>query len=319
MREKLELKILALVVSLLLIGIIAAGLMVLTIEKKSLYSITEASSEATAKVIAKDVERTMIEGRADLVKAMLQELKGASGAEEISLINYAGRAAFEKNAPATEAGVMKKIAQTKAPFRKRGVTELTFYKPLENTERCRSCHANDPEVLGAVKTSISIAKEYDHAKRLILIVILATILACFAFSFILWTMIRRMVIVPVKSLEEAAIKLSEGDMSFKVQVKSRDEIGRFTGAIRDSLLSISGILQRIKDVSKRVTRVAADVEGESRKVVEGTMLETEAINNISSSIEELNAVVSEIADGTEGLAASAEETAAAMEEMVTSI
>ncbi len=319
MREKLELKILALVVSLLLIGIIAAGFMVLTIEKKSLYSITEASSEATAKVIAKDVERTMLEGRADLAKAMLQELKGASGAEEISLINYAGRAAFEKNAPATEAGVMKKIAQTKAPFRKRGVTELTFYKPLENTERCRSCHANDPEVLGAVKTSISIAKEYDHAKRLILIVILATILACFAFSFVLWAMIRRMVIVPVKSLEDAAMKLSEGDMSFKVQVRSRDEIGRFTAAIRDSLLSISGILQRIKDVSKRVTRVAADVEMESRKVVEGTMLETEAINNISSSIEELNAVVSEIADGTEGLAASAEETSAAMEEMVTSI
>ncbi|MDA8434028.1 MAG: hypothetical protein M0Z60_13865, partial [Nitrospiraceae bacterium] len=99
MREKLELKILALVVSLLLIGIIAAGFMVLTIEKKSLYSITEASSEATAKVIAKDVERTMLEGRADLAKAMLQELKGASGAEEISLINYAGRSAFEKNAP----------------------------------------------------------------------------------------------------------------------------------------------------------------------------------------------------------------------------
>ena len=319
MREKLELKILALVVSLLLIGIIAAGLMVLTIEKKSLYSITEASSEATAKVIAKEVERTMLEGRADLVKAMLQELKGASGAEEISLINYAGRAAFEKNAPTTEAGVMKKIAQTKAPFVERGLTELTFYKPLENTERCRSCHANDPEMLGAVKTSISIAREYDHAKRLILIVILATILACFAFSFILWVMIRRMVIVPVKSLEEAATKLSEGDMSFKVQVKSRDEIGRFTGAIRDSLFSISGILQRIKDVSKRVTRVAADVERESRKVAEGTMLETEAINNISSSIEELNAVISEIADGTDGLAASAEETAAAMEEMVTSI
>jgi methyl-accepting chemotaxis protein len=319
MREKLELKILALVLSLLLIGIIAAGLMVLTIEKKSLYSITEASSEATARVIAKDVERTMLEGRADLAKGMLQELKGASGAEEISLINHAGRPAFEQNAPAAEAAIMKRIAQTKAPAVERGVTELTFYKPLENTERCRSCHANDPEVLGAVKTSISIAKEYDRAKRMILIVILATILACFAFSFILWAMIRRMVIIPVKSLEDAAMKLSEGDMSFRVQVKSRDEIGRFTGAIRDSLLSISGILQRIKDVSKRVTRVAVDVERESRKVVEGTMLETEAINNISSSIEELNAVVSEIADGTDGLAASAEETAAAMEEMVTSI
>jgi phosphate/phosphite/phosphonate ABC transporter binding protein len=319
MREKLELKILALVVVLLLVGIIAAGFMVLTIEKKSLYSITEASSEATAKVIAKDVERSMLEGRADLAKALMAELKGASGAEEVSVLNYAGRPAFEKDAPPVEAEVMQKIAQTKAPLKVIGVTRITFYKPLENSERCRTCHANDPEMLGAVKTSISLEKEYEHSKRLILIVILLTILACFAFSFILWVMIRRMVINPVKSLEGAATRLSEGDMSFKVDVRGKDEIGRFTGAIRESLLSISGILRRIKDVSKRVTRVAADVEREAKKVVEGTIIETEAITNISSSIEELNAVISEIADGTDGLAASAEETAASMEEMVTSI
>jgi phosphate/phosphite/phosphonate ABC transporter binding protein len=319
MHEKLEMKILALVVLLLLIGIVAAGFMVLTIEKKSLYSITEASSESTANVIAKDVERTMLEGRADIVKSLLTELKGASGAEDISLWNFSGRPAFENNAAPVEAEVMKEIARTKAPKRMTGVTRITYYKPLENSARCRTCHENDPEILGAVKTSISIEKEYNNAKRLIMIVILATIFASFAFSFILWAMIRRTVITPVKALEGAAMKLSEGDMSFRVRVKGRDEIGRFTGAIRDSLLSISGILQRIKDASKRVTRVAGDVERESKKVAEGTMTETEAINNISSSIEELNAVISEIADGTDGLAASAEETAASMEEMVTSI
>jgi phosphate/phosphite/phosphonate ABC transporter binding protein len=319
MREKLELKILTLVVTLLLVGIVGAGFMVLTIEKKSLYSITGASSESTARVIAKDVERSMLEGRADVVKSLLKELKGASGAEDISLWNSEGSPAFEKGAPAAEAEVMKEIEKTKAPKMVTGVTTITFYQPLIKSERCNTCHEKDPDVIGAVKTSISIAKEYANAKKLIMIVILATVLASLAFSFVLWMMVRRMVITPVKSLEDAAMKLSGGDMSFKVEVKSKDEIGRFAGEIRDSLLSISSILQRVKEASKRVTRVAADVEKESRKVAEGTMTETEAINNISSSIEEMNAVISEIADGTDGLAASAEETAASMEEMVTSI
>ena len=319
MREKLELKILALVVSMLLAGIIIAGVMVLTIEKRSLYSMTETSSESTAKVIAKDVERTMIEGRADLTRGLVEELRDASGAEEISLLNYRGATAFDKAAPATEADIMRKIAQTKAPVFVRGVKKLTYYKPLENTQKCRSCHANDPVILGAVKTSISIAKEYADATRMVVIVILVTVLACFIFSIILWAMIRKMVIMPVKSLEDAAAKLSEGDMSFKVEVKSTDEIGRLSKAIRESLVSISGILRRIQDVSKRVTRVAADVESESRKVVDGTIVETEAINNISASIEELNAVISEIAGGTDGLAASAEETSASMVQMVTNI
>ncbi len=319
MREKLELKILTLVIILLLIGIFVAGFMVLTIEKASLYSITEASSEATARIIASDVERTMLEGRADVTKALVDDLKGASGFEEISVLNFQGRTAFHKESPVTEGEAMKKIFQTKAPLLFRDVKKLTFFKPLENKEKCKGCHATDPEMLGAVKMSISIEKEYDKATNLIIIVVLATVFASFCFSIVLWAMIRRMVITPIKSLENAALKLSEGDMSFKADVKSRDEIGRFGKAIQVSLMSISGILQRIKEVSSRISNVAEDVEKESKKVADGTMLETEAITNISSSIEEMNAAISEIADGTEGLAASAEETAASMEEMVTSI
>lgn len=319
MRERLELKILILVVVLLLIGIFAAGFMVMTIEKSSLYSITEAGSESTAKVIAGDVERTMLEGRADITRQLVRDLKGTGGVEEISLVNHEGRSAFEKGMPPSESDVMKKIAHTKSAFLRRDVKKLTYYKPLENKEKCRTCHANDPEILGAVKISFSIEKEYSDAMKLIAIVMLATILACFCFSIVLWAMIRKMVITPIKSLENAAMKLSEGDMSFDVKLGGKDEIGRFSRAIHDSLLSFSSILRRIKDVSRRVSRVSEDVGSESRKIGEGTALETEAVSNISASIEEINAVVAEIADSTDGLAASAEETAASMEQMVTSI
>lgn len=319
MREKLELKILTLVVILLLIGVLSAGFMVLTIEKSSLYSITEASSEGTAKIIAKDIERTMLEGKAEVTKNLVQELKDVSGIEEIKVLHYEGREAFSKGTPALESVVMKKISETKTPVFIRDVKRLTFYKPLENVERCKACHAGEPAILGAVKISISIEKEYNRATTLIIIVIMATVLACFCFSIVLWAMIRKMVITPIKHLEDAALKLSAGDMSFKVQIKSQDEIGRFNKAIKDSLLSISGILRRIKEVSVRISQVAEDVEKESKKVVDGTILETEAITNISTSIEEMNAAITEIADGTEGLAASAEETAASMEQMVTSI
>ncbi len=319
MREKLELKILALVVTLLMIGIVTAGFMVMTIEKSSLYSITEASSESTAKIIAQDIERTMLEGRADIARQFLHDLKGKSGVEEIGVLNYEGRPAFEREKPALEGDVMKAIARNKAAFLRRETKKLVFYRPLENTEQCRNCHSTDPEILGAVKISFSIEKQYNESIRLISIVMLATIFASFCFSIILWAMIRRMVITPVKSLEEAALNLAEGDMSFKVEMKGKDEIGRFSRAIHDSLLSISSILRRVKDVSARISRVSEDVGKESKKIGEGTSLESEAVSNISSSIEEMNAVVSEIADGTDGLAASAEETSASMEQMVTSI
>ena len=319
MREKLELKIVAIVAVLLLLGIFAAGFMVMTIEKKSLYSITGSGAEATAKIIARDVERVMLEGRADLTKTLVDDLRGASGIEDISVLNFQGRAAFNKDAPATDAGILKKIAETKSPQKINEKTRIIFYEALKNKEQCRACHANDPEILGAVKVSISIEQEYNRSMNLILIVILATVIACLSFSIILWVMIRRMVISPIKSLEKAAHELYHGDLSFDIDLKNKDEIGRFGRAIKDSMLSISGILKRIREISTRIAYVAEEVEVESKKVVDGTVLESGAVADISASIEEMNAAISEIAEGSESLAASAEEAVVSVEEMVTSI
>ncbi len=319
MRERLELKILTLVMILLIVGILSAGFMVLTIEKKTLYNITESSLESTATIIAQDIARTMIEGKADVTKSMVQELKVLKSIKELTILHYDGHHAFSSDLQTREDAVMKQLAETKKAFSVRDVKQMTYYKPLINEDRCKSCHATDPAVLGAVKVSLSIEKEYRDAVFYIVFVIAATILAAIFFSAVLWFMIRRMVIQPVKAVEDAAQKLSEGDMTFGAEIRSIDEIGRASKAIKQSMFSLSDILRRIKEVTKRVNNVVREVESESRKIVEGAVMETEAITNISSSIEEMNAAISDIADGTEGLAASAEQTAASMEEMVTSI
>jgi len=319
MRERLELKILTVVIVLLIVGILSAGFMVLTIEKKSLYGITEASLDSTATIIAQDIARTMLEGKADVTKAMMQELKGLKSIEELIVLHYDGHQAFSGDTQARESSVMKQLSETKKSFSVRDVKKLTYYKPLLNEERCKTCHATDPVVLGAVKISLSIEKEYHDAIGNIILVVSVTILAAVFFSAVLWFMIRRMVIKPVKAVENAARKLSEGDMAFDVEIRSSDEIGRASKAINQSMFSLSDILRRIKDVTIRVNHVVLEVESESRKVVEGSVMETEAIADISSSMQEMNAAISDIAEGTEGLAASAEETAASMEEMVTSI
>jgi len=319
MRERLELKILTLVLVLLVIGILAAGIMVLTIEKKSLSSISGSSLESTADIIAHDIVRTMLEGKADVTKAMMQELKGIRGLEELAVIRYDGRHAFSTNTAPTETAVMKQITESRMPVQVPGVKKMTFYRPLENEARCKACHMNDPAILGAVKISLSIEKEYNRAVRLIILVILCTIAASVCLSGVLWYMIRRMVIKPVKAVEEAAQKLAGGDMSFPGEVAGADEIGRAGAAIRLSLFSLSDILKRVRDITRRFNHLVEEMESESRKAIEGATLETDAVGNISASVEEMNAAISDIADGTEGLAASAEQTAASMDDMVTSI
>lgn len=319
MSEKLELKIIITVLSMLFIGIVLAGVMTMLIEKSTLYGITEENSKTTAAIVTKNVERTMIENRPDLTKELVEGIRGVGGIEDIRIINFEGREAFKKDSPAEEAATIKKLIDTKMPVMIKDAKKFVLYKPLENTSSCKGCHAQEGALLGAVKVSLSIEKEYDKAMKSIVTVIVLTVLGALGFSLVLWFMLRKMIIVPVKAIEMAASRLAEGDLSFETDIKGKDEIARLSQSVKESIGSLGRILQRIKDVSLRISRVAGNVEKDSKKVVDGTQLEAEAVADISSSVEELNAAISEITESTEGLAASTEETAASMDEIATSI
>ncbi|MCX5717328.1 MAG: phosphate/phosphite/phosphonate ABC transporter substrate-binding protein [Nitrospirae bacterium] len=319
MREKLELKIIISVFVMLLVGVVLAGTMAMLIEKSTLYGITRENSETTATIIKKDIEMTMLENRPDLTKKLIDSLRGTAGIADLHVINSEGREAFKKDVPVTEYDAINKIISTKAPIAIEDAKGYVFYKPLENTPSCKGCHSQKGDILGAVKVSLSIEKEYERAKKSVITVILLTIVGALGFSLVLWLMLRRMVILPIKAMEKAALKLAEGDLSFDVDIKSKDEIARLSTSVKESVGAVGRILQRIQDVSVRITRVVETVGKDSKKVLDGTQLETEAISDISSSVEELNAAISEITESTEKLASSTEETAVSMEEMANAI
>jgi len=319
MREKLELKIIITVLVMLLIGVALGGLMTMLIERSTLYSISEVNSGTTATIIKKDIEMTMVENRPDLTRKLIDTIRETRGIEEVHVINSEGREAFQKDSPSGESDAIKKIIATNKPIIRKDDKKFILYKPLENTSVCQGCHAEKGSILGAVKVIISIGEEYNKALRSVITVLVLTLLGALGFSFVLWLMLRKMVISPIKAIESAASKLSQGDLSFDVNIKSRDEIGRLSQSVKESLDSMGRILQRIRDVSVRISTVTDSIEKDSKKVVDGTQLEAEAISEISSSVEQLNAAISEVTGSTEELAASAEETASSVEEMSTAI
>ena len=138
-----------------------------------------------------------------------------------------------------------------------------------------------------------------------------------AFSF--WIVLRRLVIIPVQSIEKAIRTLAEGDFSFKVPDETNDELGRLTSILKKSITSLGTMLFGVKTSSRQTTEVSERVSGEFKKIAETTKLESEAISNIASSIEEMNSATAEISVNSGGLAVSAENTVTSMEEMVSSI
>ncbi len=131
--------------------------------------------------------------------------------------------------------------------------------------------------------------------------------------------VRREVVRPIRSFESAAGRVAQGFTSFEFDSGSPDELSRAGTLLKESFLSLEGVLQRIKELSDRILKVVEEVEQEAEKVLKGAEAEAEATGNISTAVEELNATATEIADNTEDLASSATDASSSIEQMVSSI
>jgi len=318
-KRSLELKVIAVVAALLVVGIVSAAFIAESTHKTILYSITELATEKTTSIIFQDVETTMLEGKADVTKNLVENVRKIRGIEDITVLNSEGREAFRDGSPAQEASVLEELKSGKERVLSRKGSRLIFYMPFKNTPSCQTCHGTDKPILGAVRVSVSLEREYGKASALIARGILVAVISCLCFCFVLWVMLRKMVIKPVKSIEAAAAGIADGDLSFNVKSVGQDEIGRVSALLKESLHSLERVLQRIKELSERIVIVADETSKESEKVIRGAEAEAEATSNISSAVEELNATAAQIAGNTEDLAASAQETSASIEEMASSI
>ncbi len=149
--------------------------------------------------------------------------------------------------------------------------------------------------------------------------ILISVLFIAGLTFSFWIVLRRLIILPVRSIEKAVRALADGDFSCNIAAGKNDEIGRLADVLKTSACSIGNILYGVKSNSRQAVEVGDRLESDFKKISETTKLESEAIANIASSIEEMNLATAEISVNTGGLAVSAENTATSMEEVVSSI
>ncbi|MEW6570172.1 MAG: phosphate/phosphite/phosphonate ABC transporter substrate-binding protein [Nitrospirota bacterium] len=149
--------------------------------------------------------------------------------------------------------------------------------------------------------------------------VVVLVLGIFIIAFVTRSIIRKFIILPMQSIEKAIKSMADRDLTSRVDIQSDDEIGRLGKAFNESLHSIASIFRRVKNESGRVSEVAIKVETQLKNVSENSRLESEAVANIASSLEQMNSASIEITQSTESLATVTEEKAVSLEEMVTSI
>ena len=137
------------------------------------------------------------------------------------------------------------------------------------------------------------------------------------------------IVKPLGELNEAAIKLAEGDLNVELNVTSEDGVGTLGRSIEKTVARLKEYINYIDEISEVLVqiadgRLAIELKyayvGEFRKVKEAMIHISESINevmqNIKESADQVSVGSDDLANAAQGLAEGAEAQAAAIEELV---
>lgn len=126
-------------------------------------------------------------------------------------------------------------------------------------------------------------------------------------------------LLPVKEMLSATQKVTSGDLTVKVEAKNEDEIGTLAVHFSRMLDSLRDVLKRLNEMLNNLLKAEERVEEISSSIREGSIKQKELIKEIEMSLESINTAAHNIAENTEILNSSAQESSSAVLEMNASV
>lgn len=298
LRSSLAGKITLVIVVVSVLGFGASTLLGIHHESVLVVEQSKVAARRLAAALSASIESAMLQGRPDVTRAMIRDLKGAFQVEGLTVYRRNGVEAFtdlttleevERNAgvaPEVVASIRRMArapgtVETGAAFRRAlatrqpqeeleagaGPARFTLLLPVPNGERCQACHGSDHDVRAVVRVTTSMepvfAEVRRHRNRQIAIGLLTVVAA----GGLLTLAMRRVVVRPIRLLAGVARRLGAGDFAARAPAGADDEIGQLGGAFNEMTARLA---EARRDLEARNVELASALEHlrESRRRVE---------------------------------------------------
>ncbi|MCT4509425.1 MAG: methyl-accepting chemotaxis protein [Tepidibacter sp.] len=180
---------------------------------------------------------------------------------------------------------------------------------------------NDKEQIGAINIGISMQNLHNAIKATMIKAIITAIITFILSTFIIVFSVGKM-INPIKKIVEVSKKVSAGDLTEKINIKSKDEIGVLTEGFNDMIDNLSGITNKIQDVTfsvssfsqelvastEQAAMVSEQIALSTQDIAEGSEKQSLATNNVLNNIEEVGSSMDYIKNEITNVVSNANET-----------
>jgi class 3 adenylate cyclase/HAMP domain-containing protein len=264
-RERLRVKVIALILAILSVGIGVVLAVNLHYEARTLVARHRDTARLLAGSIVTGIENGMLEGRPDIIRQLIQELKAElKDVRRIDVYRRNGMEAFTDLETVNEvnriAGLEPQIIERIAKMRRApgerlshplftravqlvepqeteeqldGRRVLTLFRPLRNLDKCQECHGTDHQVRGVVRISLGLDRLDADLRAATLRQLGIKLLMVGSVALGLVVFMGRVVLRPISRVATTARQIGDGDLTARVTTTNTDEIGQLGRVIND--------------------------------------------------------------------------------------
>lgn len=166
-----------------------------------------------------------------------------------------------------------------------------------------------------VRTSVVKEELYD---LLTWALVVATV--CFLlFALLVFYSVSKFITTPIEEMEQAAKKISEGDLTETINARGKDEIASLGRQINKMSANLKDIISKIMDITASVSLVSTTITEASSSVTGVVDVQKSVLEDTAHSLDDLNTSISDISLSSSSLAESADQTSVAVNEIGSSI
>jgi len=138
-------------------------------------------------------------------------------------------------------------------------------------------------------------KDYAEARTYMILLIIGAVGIGIGFGIF----ISRIISKPIKEGVVFAEKISQGDLTQRINISQKDEIGQLANALNNMVEKVSEVVENVKAASDNVAAGSQQMSSSSEQMSQGATEQAAAAEEASSSMEEMTANIKQNAENSQ--------------------
>jgi len=161
-----------------------------------------------------------------------------------------------------------------------GQSRFRYAARLQATQSCTNCHASGG-FLGIVSVDILSQVDEDELRLNRLFILVAGVLAGSLAITILYFIITRLILQPVRVLQETAEKVSSGDLNIRSDISTGDEFQQLSETFNTMLVNLKKSADQLQMLNKNLDLRLGQLAESNVALFESNRLKSEFLANVS--------------------------------------